>query len=93
LAASANGGAAFLHVMSSPTPDTYSVIVEHADDSGFSTNKSTIATFTLNGSAVGSERQAIAAGTNSIRRYVRYNATRTGSAGNAFKIAVSLVRY
>lgn len=89
-ASSANGGAAFLHVLQSPTPDTYTVIVEGATDAGFTTGLTTLATFTLNGSAVGSERRAIG---GTIPQYTRYKATRTGAAANAFKLAVSLVRF
>jgi len=48
-----------------------------------------LATFTLNGSALGSQRVAIS---GTIPQYTRFKATRTGAAGNPVKIAVSLVR-
>ena len=89
-AASSNGGAAFLHLLQAAANDTYAIIVEGADDSGFTTNLTTLATFSLNASALGSERVAIA---GTIRRYTRFKATRTGSAGNTVKIAVNLVRF
>jgi hypothetical protein len=89
-ASSSNGGAAFLHVLGTSTPDTYTVIVEGANDAGFTTGLTTLATFTLNGSALGSERKAIA---GTIPQYTRWKATRSGAAGNNFKFAVSLARF
>lgn len=89
-AASTNGGAAFLHVLGTPTPDTYSVVVEGSTTGAFAGEQTTLATFTLNGSALSSERKAIA---GTIPQYTRWKATRTGSAGNNFKFAVSLARF
>lgn len=88
-ASSANGGAAFLHVLQAAASDTYTIIVEHATQSNFS-DAATLATFTLNASQLGSERIAIA---GTINRYTRFKATRTGAAGNTVKIAVALVRF
>jgi hypothetical protein len=89
-AATSNGGAAFLHVLQAAASDTYTIIVEGATNAGFTTGVTTLATFTLNASALGSERIAI---TGSIQRYTRFKATRTGAAGDTVKIAVSLVRF
>jgi hypothetical protein len=89
-AASANGGAAFLHVLQVSSPDTYSIIVEGATNVGFSTGVVTLATFTLNGSALGSERMGIS---GSIPQFVRYRATKTGTGSNPLRLAVGLVRF
>jgi hypothetical protein len=50
----------------------------------------TLATFRLNASAIGSERIAIS---GTIQQYTRFKATRSGAAGNTVKIAVILVRF
>jgi len=89
-AATANGGAAYLHILTAAASDTYSIIVEGATNAGFSTGVTTLATFTLNGAALGSQRIAI---TGSIPRYTRYRATRIGAAGNTLQLAVTLVRF
>jgi hypothetical protein len=89
-AASSNGGAAFLHVLQAAGSDTYTLTVEGADDSGFSVNLTTLATFSLDASVLGSERVAMA---GSIPRYTRFKAVRSGSAGDTVKIAVNLVRF
>lgn len=88
-AATTNGGVAHLHVLQAAASDTYTIVVEGATNSTFSAGLSTLATFTLNGSQVGSERVAIAV---TIPQYTRFKATRTGSAGNPIRIAASLVR-
>jgi hypothetical protein len=89
-AASSNGGAAFLHVLQAAASDTYTIIVQGATNSGFTTGLVTLATFTLNASALGSERIPIS---GSIPQYTRFKATRSGAAGNTVKMAVSLVRF
>lgn len=86
-ASTPNGGAAFLHVLQAAASDTYSIVVEHSTDNSA---WSTLTTFTLNASQINSERKAVS---GTINRYTRYKATRTGSAGNTVKIAVSLVRF
>jgi hypothetical protein len=88
-AASTAGGVVSLHVLQSVVGDTYSIIVEGATNAGFSTGLVTLATFTLNGTALGSERIAMS---GSVPRYTRYKATRTGSTGNTLQIAVSIAR-
>jgi hypothetical protein len=84
------GGAAFLHILQAAASDTYSIIVEGSTTGAFGGEQTTLATFTLNASALGSERIDIA---GTIPRYTRWKATRTGSAGNTVKIAVNLVRF
>ncbi|CAG0964554.1 hypothetical protein ANAEL_00824 [Anaerolineales bacterium] len=89
-ASSSNGGAAFLHLLLAAATDRYSITVQGASDSGF-TSPITLATFNLDASQLGSERVAIA---GNIPQYTRWTATRTsGSAGNTVRIAVNLVRF
>lgn len=87
-AATSNGGAAYLHVLTAAASDTYQIIVEHDDNSGF-TSPETLVTFTLDASTIGSERIAVS---GSIQQYTRFKATRSGSAGDTVEIAVTLVR-
>ena len=89
-AASSNGGAAFLHILQAAASDTYAITVEGSTTGAFGGEESTLATFTLDASALGSERIAIA---GSVPRYTRWKAVRTGSAGNTVEIAVHLVRF
>jgi hypothetical protein len=89
-AASANGGAAFLHVLTAAASDTYTIIVEGSATGAFGGEETTIATFSLDASALGSERVAVA---GSIPQYTRWSAARTGSAGDTVQIAVTLVRF
>jgi hypothetical protein len=84
------GGAAFLHVLTAAASDTYTIVVEESTTGAFSGEESTLATFTLDASALGSERQAIS---GTIQQYTRWKATRSGSAGDTVEIAVSLVRF
>lgn len=85
-----NGGAAFLHILQAAASDTYSIVVEGSDTGAFAGEQTTLATFLLNASQVGSERKSIS---GAIPRYVRWKATRSGSAGNSVKIAINLVRF
>jgi len=89
-AATSNGGAAYLHIIQAAASDTYTVILEGSATGSFSGEQSTLATFTLDASARDSERQSIS---GTIPRYVRYNATRSGSAGDSVSLALSLVRF
>lgn len=89
-AATTDGGAAYLHVLTAAASDTYAVTVEGSTTGVFSGEQTTLATFTLNGSALGSERIAI---NGSIPQYIRWRAVRTGSAGDTVRIALSLVRF
>jgi hypothetical protein len=89
-AASSAGGAAFLHILQAAASDTYTIIIEGSATGAFAGEQTTLVTFTLNASALGSERVAIA---GSIPQYTRFKATRTGSTGNTVKLAVNLVRF
>lgn len=89
-AASTQGGAAFLHVLQAAASDTYTIIVEQSSTGAFSGEQTTLATFTLNASALDSERIAFS---GTVQRYTRWKATRTGSAGNTVKISLNLVRF
>lgn len=89
-ASSANGGAAFLHVLQAAASDTYAITIEGSSSGAFAGEQTTLATFTLNASALGSQRVSVG---GTIPRYTRWKAVRTGSAGNTVKIAVSLVRF
>lgn len=88
--ATSNGGAAFLHILQAAASDTYSIVVEGSTTGSFGGEETTVATFTLDASALGSERIAI---NGTIPRYTRWKATRTGSAGDTVEIAVNLVRF
>lgn len=89
-AASSNGGSAYLNVLTAAATDRYEIIVEGSNVSDFASGVSTLATFNLNASAIGSERMAIS---GSIPQYTRWKATRTsGAAGDTVKIAVALIR-
>ncbi|MEM9950160.1 MAG: hypothetical protein AAF846_01060 [Chloroflexota bacterium] len=81
-------GAAFLQILQTTASDTYSTLIEGSADGA--TGWTTVASFTLDGSQIGSERVEI---TGAIPQYLRYRATRTGSAGDALQLAVSLVRF
>ena len=84
------GGAAHLHILQNAASDTYSIKVQGATDAGFTTGVVDLATFTLDASAIGSERIEIS---GTIPRYTRFMATRSGSAGDTVEIAVFLVRF
>jgi hypothetical protein len=89
VAASPKGGSVHLHVLTAAATDRYTFVVEGSSTGAFA-GEQTIWTFTLNAAAVGSERVAISV---PIPRYTRWKATRTGSAGNTVRAAVSLVRF
>jgi hypothetical protein len=83
--ANAAGGTAYLQVMSALATDTYVVKVQHSATTGGPWVD--YLTFTLNGSARGSERQTSSAALNQFRRAL---ATRTGAAADSFKLSVVL---
>jgi len=84
------GGAAYLHVLGASVGDTYDIEVQMDTTSGFS-SPTQAALFTLDGSALGSERIAIDV---SIEQYTRWQVTRTsGSTNDDVKMAISLVRF
>ncbi|MCD4687501.1 MAG: hypothetical protein K8S97_16345 [Anaerolineae bacterium] len=89
-AATANGGAAFLHILQAAASDTYSLIIEGSATGAFAGEETTVATLTLDGSALGSERVAIS---GTIPQYTRWKATRSGAAGDTVEVAINLVRH
>jgi len=86
-ASSANGAAAYLFLSGVTASDTIEVKIEDStDDSSYSD----LATFTLDGSAIGGERITVA---GTVNRYTRVTATVTdGSGSPAFDFAVILCR-
>lgn len=89
-AATTKGGIAFLHLLQAAASDTYSIVVEGSTTGAFAGEQTTLATFSLNASALGSEYKSIA---GTIPQYTRWKATRSGAAGNTVRLAISLVRY
>lgn len=73
-----------LHIWTPTSTDTYVVKIQHSTTLGGT--YADLVTFTLNGTARGSERIAVASGT--INAYRRVLATRTGSAGDSFGFSV-----
>lgn len=84
-----NGGIACLHVLTATTTDTYTITVEGSTNGNFSGEETTLTTFTLNGSALGSELKAIS---GTIPRHTRWKAVQATS-GDTVEIAISLIRY
>jgi hypothetical protein len=90
-AATTQGGAAFLHVLTATATDRYTIVVEGSATGAFGGEQTTLATFTLDGSAIGSEFLTLS---GTVHQYIRWKATRSsGAANNPVKIAVSLVRF
>ena len=73
-----------LHVWSATTTDTYVVKIQHS--TALASGYADLITFTLDGTALNSERITVASGT--INKYRRMVATRTGSAGDTFGLTV-----
>lgn len=88
-ASSANGGAGFLHVLQAAASDTYSIVIEGSATGSFGGEETALATFTADASALTSEQVSIS---GTIPQYVRWKATRTGSAGDTVQLAISLIR-
>jgi hypothetical protein len=85
-ASSADGASGYLQVLTPTATDTYEVKIQDSpDDSTWAD----LGTFTLDGSARGSERIAV---TGTVDRYLRAVATRTGAAADSFKLAVVIAR-
>lgn len=89
-ASTLNGGLGALHILTAAASDTYSITVEGSTTGAFGGEQTTVLTFTLNGSALGSQHQTVG---GAIPRYLRWRAVRTGSAGNTVKIAISFIRF
>jgi hypothetical protein len=79
-----DGGTGYLQVFTAPATDTYSIVIE---DSPNDSTWATYITFTLDGSAIGSERIVDA---TSLDQWWRVVATRTGAAAQDFGLAVVL---
>lgn len=91
-AATATCGAT-LHIWGTAlAADTYVIKVQDSADStnGSDGTWADLVTFTLNGSALGSERVIVASGT--VDKYRKVVATRTGSAGNTLSFTVAFWR-
>ncbi len=86
--ASRQGGLVGLHVLTAVAADTYDIRIEGSTSGAFAGEESTLTTFALDGLALGSEQVQIS---GTIPRYIRWKATRSGSAGDAVKIAISLI--
>lgn len=87
--ASNAGGLACLHVLGGAASDAYSFSIEGSSSGAFAGEESTLATFTLDGTAIGSQQIAIA---GTIPRYVRWKATADVRARDRIRIAISLIR-
>lgn len=75
--------AATLHIWTKAATDTYSIALQHSTNGSAWT---TANTFAINGSAIAAERLTGTA----LNQYRRIVATRTGSAGNALGLTISL---
>lgn len=82
---SSNGGTGFLHLTGVSASDTLAVIIQ---DSADNSSWSTLLSFTLNGSAIGSERVTVS---GTVDRYVRVSYTISGT-GPSFDFAVTFHR-
>ncbi|MYD09876.1 MAG: hypothetical protein F4X02_07500 [Chloroflexi bacterium] len=69
--ASAGGGLACLHVLEAAASDAYVITIETSGSGAFAGEQSVLATFTLDGTALGSEQVKIA---GRILRHVRWKA-------------------
>lgn len=72
-----------LHIWTATSTDTYVIRIQHSADNS---TWATLLTFTLDGTALGSERITVASGT--VNKYRRVVATRTGSAGDSLGFTV-----
>jgi hypothetical protein len=89
-AATAQGGIGTLHVLGAAASDTYAFTLEGSATGAFSGEQTTLLTFALNGTALGSERVVVS---GAVPRWLRWRAVRTGSAGNTVKIAAHFTRF
>ena len=87
--ASADGGLACLHVLEAAAGDAYVITIEGSATGAFSGEESVLATFALDGRALGSELVAI---DGAMPRYVRWKATAAPAATERARIAISLIR-
>lgn len=85
-ASSSNGGVAVLQVITATSTDTY---VVKCQDSPNDSTWADLCTFSADGTSITAERQTFS---GSVDQYERAIATRTGSAGDSFKLAVTMAR-
>ena len=83
------GGFACLHVLEAAASDAYRITIEGSGSGAFAGEERTLATFTLDGTALGSEQVKIE---GRIPRYTRWQATAGPSASDRIRIAISLIR-
>lgn len=88
-AASEDGGLACLHVLEATVSDAYVITIEGSATGAFAGEESVLATFALDGTALGSELVAI---NGLIPRYARWKATADPAATERVRIAISLIR-
>ncbi|MEM6528603.1 MAG: hypothetical protein AAF653_09935 [Chloroflexota bacterium] len=81
--------AVFLHVLTPAASDTYTFTVEGSTTGSFSGEQMTVATFNLDGQQAKSENLTLA---DTLPRYVRARATRTGTVGDTASVLMSLAR-
>ncbi len=83
------GGLACLHVLEAAANDAYVITIEGSGSGAFAGKERTLATFTLDGRALGSEQVKI---DGRIPRYARWKATADPAARERIRIAISLIR-
>ena len=88
-ASTEGGGLACLHVLDAAASDIYTFSIEGSDSGAFAGEEVVLATFALDGRALGSEQVKIDGG---IPRYIRWVATADPAARDRVKIAISLIR-
>jgi hypothetical protein len=86
--ASSKGGAAFLHILTDTVSDSYLIEIEGSADGVSAWGQ--VAEFDADGLALGSERVGMV---GNIPRYLRYKATRFGTAGDTLRFAISVTRF
>lgn len=84
------GGLACLHILQAVSSDTYTFTLEGSTTGAFNTEQTVLATFSVNGTTLTSDYKVLS---GVIPAYVRWKATRAGSAGNTIRFAASLLRY
>ena len=88
---SGQGGLACLHVLSTTSTGSYTIEVQGAPTGDFrSGQQRTLATFSLDGTALGSELVPIS---GTIARHLLWRATRQGPSEDMIKVAISLIRH
>lgn len=88
-AATDRGGLACLHVLEDAAGDAYAFSIKGSVNGAFAGEESVLASFSLDGLALGSEQVKIA---GRIPRFVRWVATADRRARDRIRIAISLIR-